>query len=549
MAAEPITDVDTTAADMLEDLDLELNASGVSLVFAEMKTPVQEKVQRYELTRTIDPDHFFDTIERGRRRVRGSARAPAPGAPDDRAVTAATAMIGRSRRAGLAAVGALVLAAAAVAIGRRRPGGRSGSAHRDAGAAPAGDRHGVGRGHPQGDDPASRPPSPRSCCWGSWPPSCSPPRATASVLVVVLALLAGSTVLVRYALRRDRQGAASRRPSRAPRWARPRTGVLIMNLRSGGGKAERFGLVEECRRRGIEPVVLAARRRPARARPGRDRRRRRRDRHGRRRRVAGAGRLGGDGAPTCPLVCVPAGTRNHFALDLGLDRDDVVGALDAFDAAVERRIDLAEVNGRVFVNNVSLGVYAKIVQSPEYRDAKRQTTTAMLPELLGPGAEPFDLHFVGPDGTRRDGAQIIQVSNNPYVLTSLAGFGSRARLDTGELGVAAADIRGAGDVAALRRRRVVGPPRPVPRLDPVGAPTLHRRVERARSRPGVDGEALLLDPPLEFRSLPGALRVRIPTSAPGYSPAALNAPSPWWTLTALVRAAAGRTTPIDETQR
>ena len=62
VAAEPITDVDTTAADMLEDLDIELNTRGVSLVFAEMKTPVQEKVRRYELDRTIDPDHFFDTI-------------------------------------------------------------------------------------------------------------------------------------------------------------------------------------------------------------------------------------------------------------------------------------------------------------------------------------------------------------------------------------------------------------------------------------------------------------------------------------------------------
>jgi MFS superfamily sulfate permease-like transporter len=63
VAAEPITDIDTTAADMLEDLDLELNARGVSLVFAEMKTPVQEKVRRYELTRTINPDHFFETVK------------------------------------------------------------------------------------------------------------------------------------------------------------------------------------------------------------------------------------------------------------------------------------------------------------------------------------------------------------------------------------------------------------------------------------------------------------------------------------------------------
>ena len=63
VAAEPITDIDTTAADMLEDLDVELNDRGISLVFAEMKTPVQQKVRRYELTRTIDPDHFFDTVK------------------------------------------------------------------------------------------------------------------------------------------------------------------------------------------------------------------------------------------------------------------------------------------------------------------------------------------------------------------------------------------------------------------------------------------------------------------------------------------------------
>jgi len=62
VAAEPITDVDTTAADMLEDLDEALNAKGISLVFAEMKDPVREKIERYELTRTIDPTHFFPTV-------------------------------------------------------------------------------------------------------------------------------------------------------------------------------------------------------------------------------------------------------------------------------------------------------------------------------------------------------------------------------------------------------------------------------------------------------------------------------------------------------
>ena len=63
VAAEPITDVDTTAADMLHELDVALNERGISLVFAEMKTPVQDKVRRYELTDTIDPAHFFDTVK------------------------------------------------------------------------------------------------------------------------------------------------------------------------------------------------------------------------------------------------------------------------------------------------------------------------------------------------------------------------------------------------------------------------------------------------------------------------------------------------------
>jgi len=89
-----------------------------------------------------------------------------------------------------------------------------------------------------------------------------------------------------------------------------------------------------------------------------------------------------------PFVCVPAGTRNHFALDIGLDRDDPVRALDAFGPARETTVDLGEVNGEVFVNNVSLGVYASIVATPGYRQAKPRTVAEMLPDLLGPDAPP-----------------------------------------------------------------------------------------------------------------------------------------------------------------
>ena len=368
-------------------------------------------------------------------------------------------------------------------------------------------------------------------------------EARGLVVVVAFVLVVVSTGLARYALGRD-PGSLKSAPVPGTPVGPARKGVLIMNLRSGGGKAEKFHLEDVCRERGIEPVVL---------RPGLDLLQLAKDA------IAGGadviGMAGGDGsqalvasvamAADVPVVCIPAGTRNHFALDLGLDREDVVGALDAFGEAVERRIDLAEVGGRVFVNNVTLGVYAKIVQSAEYRDAKRQTTTTMLPELLGPDAEPFDLSFTGPDGAVHHGAQVIQVSNNPYELTRLSGLGTRARLDTGRLGIAAVEISGTGSVAAFVAAEAAGRVDHFPGWSSWAEPTF--TVDSGQPvEAGVDGEALLLDPPLEFRALPAALRVRLPTHAPGYSPAALSPASPWWTVTALARAAAGRRTPLDQ---
>ena len=141
----------------------------------------------------------------------------------------------------------------------------------------------------------------------------------------------------------------------------PQRAVLFFNPKSGGGKAERFNLADEARARRIEPVELKkgddlAELVAAAIGRGAD----------------GLAMAGGDGSQALvaaaaaerdlPYACIPAGTRNHFALDLGVDRDDVVGALDAFVDGGERRVDLAEVNGKVFVNNVSLGLYAEAVQ-------------------------------------------------------------------------------------------------------------------------------------------------------------------------------------------
>ena len=327
-------------------------------------------------------------------------------------------------------------------------------------------------------------------------------------LVVAIAVLGAAS---RMALRRGQIPERTDSTHPAARTARARSGVLLINPKSGGGKAERFDLAGEARKRGIRPVVL--------------------ERGDDLLKLAeqalsdGAdviGMAGGDGSQALvatvamrhnvPHVCIPAGTRNHFALDLGLDRDDVIGALDAFTDGVERRIDLASVNEHVFVNNASLGVYAEVVQSDAYRDAKLETWTQMLPELLGPGAPPIDLEFEGPDGTELSDAPLVLVSNNPYQLTSLAGAGTRARLDTGRLGLVAARITAASDIAEFVMFETVGQAQRFHGL----LEWSEVRFEVRSSSPvavGLDGEALMLEPPLQFVSLPGALRVRLPERA------------------------------------
>ena len=182
-----------------------------------------------------------------------------------------------------------------------------------------------------------------------------------------------------------------------PSASAPRHPVLFYNPKSGGGKAMRFALAQEASQRGIEAVELQrgddleALVRAAVAR-GAD----------------GLAMAGGDGSQAIvaaiaaelglPYACIPAGTRNHFALDLGVDRDDVVGALDAFVDGGERRVDLGDVNGRVFVNNVSLGLYAEAVQQQGYRDAKIRTVLDTVPDV-GPTGDELDLRWHGPGAT------------------------------------------------------------------------------------------------------------------------------------------------------
>ena len=219
--------------------------------------------------------------------------------------------------------------------------------------------------------------------------------ATHGRLIEDLAVLAGA-VLSLGAARAAFVVHVSLPDARAPKRA-----VLFYNPKSGGGKAERFHVADEARARHIEPVELAR---------GDDLESLVRDAVARG--ADGLAMAGGDGSQAIvasvaaeldlPYACIPAGTRNHFALDLGVDREDVVGALDAFVDGGERRADLAEVNGRAFVNNASLGLYAEAVQRSEYRDAKPGPPSTRCPTRSAPTPLNPTSSGAGPGG----GAQL-----------------------------------------------------------------------------------------------------------------------------------------------
>ena len=281
----------------------------------------------------------------------------------------------------------------------------------------------------------------------------------------------------------------------------PRRSVLFVNPRSGGGRAARAAVAERARERGIDVIVL--------------------DTHQNLRElVRGAvaegadalGIAGGDGSLAVvaaaarvhglAFVCVPAGTRNHFALDLGVDRHDLVGALDAFTDGVERSIDVGEVNGRVFLNNVSLGIYGDAVRQPAYRDAKVRTLVETAAEVLGTSGAVPELHLVDDLGNEHRRPAVVLVSNNPYALDRPIAPGTRPRLDTGELGIVVLDAPRASPDAPGRAWKAT-------QLEVDAA---------APVRAGIDGEAVELQAPLEFVIRPGALRVRISSRHPGVSP-------------------------------
>jgi diacylglycerol kinase family enzyme len=303
---------------------------------------------------------------------------------------------------------------------------------------------------------------------------------------------------------------------------------LVMNPRSGGGKVTKFGLKEKAEAMGAEVALLdgpgivdvAALARDAVAR-GADL----------------LGVAGGDGTQALvagiaaehdlPFLVISAGTRNHFALDLGLDRDDPAKCLDGLTDGLELRVDLGVISGRTFVNNASFGAYAEIVQSPAYRDDKAGTTLNMLPDLIAGHRGPrLVVHAAG---ATVDGPQAVLVSSGPYETGDVAGLGRRARLDYGVLGIIVVSVATAGQaVGLLRRNHRRG-------LALLTAGEVVVDADGPEIAVGVDGEAIVLPTPVRCTTLPKALRVRVPRNRPG-----VPAPTPVMDWVRLRHLAAGR---------
>jgi diacylglycerol kinase family enzyme len=258
-------------------------------------------------------------------------------------------------------------------------------------------------------------------------------------------------------------------------------GFLVVNPRSGAEATRAAGVVEAARRRGLSVHVLEEGEGPGDA--------------ARQAPEGPLGIAGGDGSlgPVAavalergePFVCIPFGTRNHFARDAGIPRHPLA-ALAAFDGR-ERRIDVGRVGDRVFLNNVSLGVYAHLLHRRGRARGRRQALAALKALLLAIRAEPLGASLDG----RPLPARVMLVASNNYRL-DLFSLGERARLDDGLLHLYAAEGLLPETWHERRAKRFV--------VD----------VAAHRVKAAIDGEPVELPTPLDFRIEPRALRLLLP---------------------------------------
>jgi diacylglycerol kinase family enzyme len=325
------------------------------------------------------------------------------------------------------------------------------------------------------------------------------------VAIVSAAVLLVAGITARQALTGDQSDwRLPERPALPP----ARHPFLIMNPKSGGGKVGKFDLKRKAEALGAEVFLLDASEHVDVAAVARE--------------AVGRGAdllgvAGGDGTQALvagiaaehgiPFVVICAGTRNHFALDLGLDREDPSACLDALSDGVELRVDLGVINGQTFVNNASFGAYAEIVETPAYRGDKLSTTLNTLPDLLQ-GHRGACLN-VRADDTQIEAPQALLVANNPYGTGDLAGLGRRPRLDRGILGVVGVKVDNARQAAGLLRgRQAAG-------LRVLTAEKIEITADAQQIPVAVDGESVYMSTPVTCLISRGALSVWVPRDRPG----------------------------------
>lgn len=297
--------------------------------------------------------------------------------------------------------------------------------------------------------------------------------------------------------------------------------VIVANPRSGGGKTARYGLVQRAEDMEAQVWTTSA--------------------EGDATSLArtaveeGAqvlGAAGGDGTVSAvaavaadtdrSLVVVPAGTRNHFARDLGLDLRDPGRALDALVDGEPAQVDLGVLGPRVFVNNVSFGMYADALLEPGYREDKPRAFAAVAPDYVK-GKQWVEARVDTPWGTV-EFPQVVLISNNPYHLATPRWLGRRFSLTTGQLGALVLKRPAQAPPDLLRHlrgelrqhKRGAGPADEGAVTWSAPGITLHGDVQCLDA--GIDGEAVRLPLPVLCGIRPGALRVLLPKDRPGIPP-------------------------------
>ena len=296
--------------------------------------------------------------------------------------------------------------------------------------------------------------------------------------------------------------------------------VLIINPWSGDGKAESLGLASVAAEWGINTVVLQR---------GDDLRELARNA------VADGCDLlmmaGGDGSLAVVaeialeydvrFACVPVGTRNHFAMDLGLDRSAPLLALDSAIEGIEIRVGVGRVGGRLFLNNVSFGLYAEAISDPAYRDHRTSSIRSAARKIGKDGEAGGDLTVETLDGDIVGDIVgdigMLLVSNNPYEYVGAPDFGARPSMDTGQLGVILTRVvEGSGPFHVTHSN-----------LTTWSTPQLTVSSRSGSAKAGVDGELYTFETPL-LLDCAETLRVVVPKNlvepAGGSSASSMSGP-------------------------